>query len=41
MKLIGMGIFGEEVTLWFLAGSAVVLAGLYLAQSKPKRPPAS
>jgi drug/metabolite transporter (DMT)-like permease len=33
----GWLLFGEEVTLYFLAGSAVVLAGLYLAQSRPKR----
>ncbi len=33
----GWLLFGEEVTLWFLAGSAVVLAGLYLAQSRPGR----
>lgn len=35
--LFGWLLFGEEVTLWFLAGSAVVLAGLYLAQSRPGR----
>ena len=29
--------FGEEVTLWFLAGSAVVLAGLWLTQKRPGR----
>ncbi len=37
----GWLLFGEEVTLYFLAGSAVVLAGLYLAQSRPKRRTAS
>jgi drug/metabolite transporter (DMT)-like permease len=30
----GWLLFGEEVTPWFLAGSAVVLAGLYLAQKR-------
>lgn len=33
----GWLLFGEEVTLWFLAGSAVVLAGLWLAQKKAGR----
>ena len=33
----GWLLFGEEVTLWFLAGSAVVLAGLWLAQKRPER----
>ncbi len=33
----GWLLFGEEVTLWFLSGSAVVLAGLYLAQKSPGR----
>ncbi len=37
----GWLLFGEEVTLWFLAGSAVVLAGLYMAQSRPKQPTTS
>jgi drug/metabolite transporter (DMT)-like permease len=32
--LFGWLFFGEEITLLFLAGSAVVLSGLYLAQSK-------
>jgi drug/metabolite transporter (DMT)-like permease len=30
--LFGWLLFGEEVTVWFLAGGAVVLVGLYLAQ---------
>ncbi len=33
----GWLLFGEEVTLWFLAGSAVVIAGLYIAQRKTER----
>jgi drug/metabolite transporter (DMT)-like permease len=36
----GWLLFGEEVTMWFLAGSAVVLAGLWLAQRRPGRSPA-
>ena len=34
--LFGWLLYGEEVTLWFLAGSAVVLAGLWLAQERRK-----
>jgi len=33
----GWLLFGEEVTLWFLAGSAVVLAGLWLTQKRQGR----
>jgi drug/metabolite transporter (DMT)-like permease len=33
----GWLLFGEEVTLWFLAGSTVVIAGLYIAQRKTER----
>jgi drug/metabolite transporter (DMT)-like permease len=32
--LFGWLLFGEDVTPWFLAGSAVVLAGLWLAQRR-------
>ena len=34
--LFGWLLFGEEVTRWFLAGSAIVLAGLWLAQKRPR-----
>jgi drug/metabolite transporter (DMT)-like permease len=32
--LFGWMLFGEEVTRWFLAGSAVVLLGLWMAQNR-------
>ncbi len=36
--LFGWMLFGEEITAMFLAGSAVVLAGLYLAQRPDTNP---
>ncbi|MBN1884441.1 MAG: DMT family transporter [Candidatus Krumholzibacteriota bacterium] len=35
--LFGWAIFGEEITLVFLLGSAVVLAGLWLTQQRARR----
>ena len=35
--LFGWLLFNEEVTRWFLAGSAVVLAGLWMAQNRAAR----